>query len=85
VRGKNDKVDAQRLAQFAFLYRHQLMPVELPSQNLLKLKNLFAFRSRLIKTQASLKQTINDLKATDKLIDNQFIIKQSRSGRLKNN
>lgn len=68
-RGKNDKVDAQRLAYYAFLHRHELQPTLLPSASLLKpvagaIKNLFAFRERLVKTQASLKQTISDLKET---------------------
>ncbi len=65
TRGKTDKVDAQRLAYYAFLHRHALKPTPLPSASLLKLKNLFAFRDRLVKTQASLKVTMNDLKATD--------------------
>lgn len=77
VRGKNDKVDAQRLAYYAFLHRHELKPAQLPSACLLKLKNLFAFRDRLIKTQASLKQTIQDLKDTSHLIDNNFVVKES--------
>lgn len=77
ARGKNDRVDAQRLAHYAFLHRHELAPTQLPSASLLKLKNLFAFRERLIKTQASLKQTIGDLKDTSHLIDNKFIVKQS--------
>ncbi len=77
VRGKNDKVDAQRIAYYAFLHRHELKPMQLPSNCLLKLKNLFAFRERLIKTQASLKQTIKDLKDTSRIIDSKFIIKQS--------
>lgn len=77
ARGKNDRVDAQRLAHYVFLHRHELAPTQLPSASLLKLKNLFAFRERLIKTQASLKQTIGDLKNTSHLIDNRFIIKQS--------
>lgn len=58
VRGKNDRVDAQRIAYYAFLHRHELKTTELPSESLLKLKNpggepLFAFRDRLIKTQTS--------------------------------
>jgi transposase len=77
TRGKTDKIDAQRLAYFAFLHRHALKSTKLPSASLLKLKNLFAFRDRLVKTQASLKVTINDLKVTAKLIDNKFIIKES--------
>lgn len=77
ARGKNDRVDARRLAYYGFLHRHELRPMQLPSESLLKLKNLFAFRDRLIKAQASLKQTIRDLKDTSHLIDNKFIIKQS--------
>ena len=47
ARGKNDRVDAQRIAHYAFLHRHELTPTLLPSASLLKLKNLFAFRERL--------------------------------------
>lgn len=77
ARGKNDRVDAQRIAHYAFLHRHKLTPTILPSASLLKLKNLFAFRERLVKNQASLKQTIKDLKDTAHLVDNKFIVKQS--------
>jgi len=77
TRGKNDRVDAQRIAHYAFLHRHELQSTQLPSASLLKLKNLFAFRERLIKSQTSLKQTIKDLKDTAHLVDNKFIIKES--------
>lgn len=82
ARGKNDRVDAQRIAHYTFLHRHELKPTQLPSARLLKpvagaIKNLFAFRERLVKNQASLKQTIKDLKETSHLVDNKFIIKQS--------
>ena len=77
ARGKNDRVDAQRIGHYIFLHRHKLTPTLLPSSSLLKLKNLFAFRERLVKNQASLKQTIQDLKDTAHLVDNKFIIRQS--------
>lgn len=54
-----------------------MQPTQLPSACLLRLKNLFAFRDRLIKTQSSLKVTTQDLRDTSSLIDNTFIIKQS--------
>lgn len=77
TRGKNDRVDARRIAQFACLHYRTLKPMKLPSACLLKLKNLMAFRDRLTKTKVSLKQTLQDLKDTSKLVDNSFIIKQS--------
>lgn len=77
VRGKNDRIDSQQIAYYAFLHRHELKPNNLPSDCLLKIKNLFAFRDWLVKTQASLKQAIKDLKDTSHIIDNKFVIKQS--------
>ena len=61
ARGKNDKIDAKRIAQFICLHQRLLKPVQLASSCLLKLKNLMAFRERLVKTSASLKVTIEDL------------------------
>jgi transposase len=77
TRGKSDKVDARRIAQFACLHQRHLKSMQLPSACLLKLKNLMAFRERLTKTKVSLKQTIQDLKSTSTLVDNSFIIKES--------
>ena len=77
TRGKNDRVDAQRITQYACLHWRTLKPMQLPSACLLKLKNLMAFRDRLTKTKVSLKQTLQDLKDTRALVDNRFIIKQS--------
>lgn len=76
-RGKNDKVDAKRIAEYAFLHRHKLKASKLPSSQLLELKNLYAFRSRLVKTQTSLKQTLKELKDIAHLVDNKFIVKES--------
>ncbi len=80
TRGKNDQIDAKRITQFACLHQRMLKPMQLPSACLLKLKNLMAFRDRLIKTKrgrpaVSLKQTLQDLKDTPSLVDNSFIIK----------
>jgi len=77
TRGKNDKLDAKRIAQFNFLHHRTLKPMQLPSTYLLKLKNLMAFRERLVKTNVGLKNAIKDLKNLGELIDNTFIINQS--------
>lgn len=69
ARGKNDRrfpagIDAQRIAHYAFLHRpggepHELTPTLMPSASLLKLKNLFAFRERLVKNQASARRPVS--------------------------
>jgi transposase len=77
TRGKNDRIDAQRISWFACLHQLSLKPIQLPSATLVKLKNLMAFRDRLTKTKVSLKQTIQELKARAALVDNKFIIQES--------
>jgi transposase len=77
TRGKNDRIDAQRISRFACLHQQSLKPVQLPSATLLKLKNLMAFRDRLTKSKVSLKQTLQDLNDTADLVDNKFIIRES--------
>jgi transposase len=79
TRGKNDRIDAQRISRFACLHQLSLKPMQLPSATLLKLKNLMAFRDRLTKTKISLKQTIQELKDKADLVDNKFIIKASEN------
>lgn len=78
ARGKSDQVDAKRIAQFICLHRHLLKASRLPSDCLLKLKNLMAFRDRLVKSSTSLKNTIQDLRETSHLVDNKLIIKLSQ-------
>jgi transposase len=77
TRGKNDRIDAQRISRFACLHQLSLKPMQLPSATLLKLKNLMAFRDRLTKTKVRLKQTIQELKDTAAFVDNKFILKES--------
>lgn len=52
VRGKNDKIDAQRIAQYAYLRKEELKPFDLPSTNILKLQKLLSLRAKLVKQRA---------------------------------
>ncbi len=78
IRGKSDRVDAARIAWFVCLHQRGLTPTQLPSRCLLKLKNLMAFRERLVKASTSLKNTLTDLRETSQLIDNTVIIRLSQ-------
>ena len=52
ARGKNDIVDAKRIAEYAYMRRDQLKPFELPSINVLKLQKLLSLRERMVKQRA---------------------------------
>lgn len=60
-RGKTDKADATVIAQYALLHQSKARLYQLPSQTILTLKNLLAFRERLVKQQTALKITSREL------------------------
>jgi len=65
IRGKDDKVDAQRIARYALLHQHEAKCVNLSGVTLERLKDLQANRSRLLKALQSIKVTIKELIAVD--------------------
>jgi transposase len=77
-RAKNDKADAYMLARFAFLYRDEIKLSELPSQTLLKIQHLLAYRQRLVKSKVALQVAAQELAA---FVNKQFsytIVKDSQ-------
>ncbi|NYJ28075.1 IS110 family transposase [Allomuricauda sp. ARW1Y1] len=52
VRGKNDKVDAYRIAEYAYLRRDLIKPTKIPSKNIMKLQKLISLREKLVKQRA---------------------------------
>lgn len=63
TRGKNDKVDAQRIAEYAYLRREQLKHFVQPSMNVLKLQKLISLRRRLVKQRAGFIGSMKEFKA----------------------
>lgn len=61
-RGKNDQVDAKRLAEYAYLHREQIKPQKLQSPHLIRLKYLLGMRSRLVRQRAGFMATTKDYK-----------------------
>lgn len=73
-RGKNDRVDSQRLARYAYLHRESLVFTQLANKNLIKLKYLLSFRSRLVRQRAGYKATLKEYKNFLGLKENEGII-----------
>lgn len=80
TRGKNDRVDAARIAQYGHQKREQLKP-QLPTDQLLeKLKALMNHRDKLVSQQAAYKATVKEqqwflqLEEQDMLISTQQAI-----------
>lgn len=61
-RGKNDRVDAKRLAEYAQSHRGEIKPQKLQSPHLIRLKYLLSMRSRLVRQRAGFMASIKDYK-----------------------
>lgn len=65
-RGKNDKLDAQRIAHYALRNEEDFVPFNVQRPILEKIKHLLNAREILVQTKAKLKVQINELARIDK-------------------
>lgn len=77
TRGKNDRVDARRIAEYAQRFQDRLSSDRLPPEHLRQLKTLFSFRKQRVKRCTMLK---NQIKQMDKALGSQdrFMLRVAR-------
>lgn len=66
VRGKNDVVDAIRIAEYAYLRREKIKLYKVPSKNILQLQKLISTREKLVKQKAGYMADFKEYKNTSK-------------------
>lgn len=62
VRGKDDQVDARRIAVYGYRLKEELEPSELPDASIIRLKSLLSLRTKLNKQRAGFKATLKEQK-----------------------
>lgn len=62
VRGKDDHVDSQRIAEYAYMRKENLKHTKLPSEELIKLQNLLAMRERMVRQKAGYQVSLGEYK-----------------------
>src|SRR6187402_3642359 len=65
VRGKSDRIDAQRIARYAHVYQNKSSVLQITSLTLEKLKDLQANRKRLLTALQILRTSAEELKQFD--------------------
>lgn len=63
VRGKNDKIDAKRIARYGFEKRDVLVPQPNPEKGLQRLQLLHSGRTRLVRLRTSLKCAVTEIRS----------------------
>jgi len=62
ARGKDDQVDAKRIASYGNRLKDELTPSKVSNDTILKLKGLMSLRNKLIKQRAGFKATLKEQK-----------------------
>jgi transposase len=58
TRGKDDKIDARRIADYALSHLHKLKLFSFPSEQLVYLKQLLTYREQLVRNRSTFKNSI---------------------------
>ena len=63
TRGKSDKADAQRIAEYAYRHRDKYVPWTPLKKDIKKLQKLWNHRKNILKVETQLKQNLTEIKA----------------------
>ena len=74
VRGKNDKIDARRIARYAYDQQQKLKPYVLPAKNLIQLKQLLTYRDQLVKICVGFKNSLKGHEQYQQVSDLGFVV-----------
>ena len=72
-RGKSDKVDAQKIALYAFRRKDEVTPYQIPEKSLTKLRQLLSLREKLVKQRAGYEGTLKEQSRVLKIKDNALL------------
>lgn len=75
ARGKNDKVDAFKIAQYGYLRREDIRLTNMASETVLKLKDLLTTREKMVKHRGAYRSHLKELGAFYKREKNPILFK----------
>lgn len=79
TRGKNDTIDAKRIAKYARTHKDSLKAYELPASNILQIKQLLTYREQLVRMRSSLMNSIKSHVKYQQITKAEFVTKDIES------
>lgn len=76
VRGKSDRADARKIAEYCQRFRDRLIPSKLPEQHLQDMKDLFVFRQSVVRRRTAKKNQLTRMKKALKSRPRNLIIQE---------
>ena len=59
-RAKTDPIDAEKIADYAYLRRHKLTLTQLPEKDIMRMKRLLSLREKLVRQRSGFKVTLSE-------------------------
>jgi transposase len=72
-RGKDDKIDAAKIAKYAYRLRDEIKPYLMPSNQTMEIKNLLSIRERMVRQRAGYKASFKEQKRVYKSKENHIL------------
>jgi transposase len=79
VRGKNDRIDASRIAEYAWLRRDQLIPTLIIPEDMEQLNHLLSMRAKLVKDRSGYLSRLKELKSSTSGSVERLLLKSHRT------
>lgn len=79
VRGKNDSIDAARIAEYGWLRKEQLTPTAITPQDIEQLNDLLSLRAKLVKDRSGYISRLKELKSSTAGPMNKAMLKTHKS------
>lgn len=74
ARGKDDKIDATKIALYGYRLRDEIKPYKMPCEDIINLKRLLSLRDRLVKQRAGYKSSLKELSRVLTLKNNKVLL-----------
>lgn len=78
TRGKTDRADASRIAQYGWLRRDELQPQVYQTEAIMKLRDFLSYRNKLVRDRSGYKSRLNEQLATGRIIKGDFLYKEQK-------
>jgi transposase len=78
TRGKSDKIDSQRIAEYAYRFQDKLLETKLPPAYLMRIARLFTFRKQRVKRTTALKNQIKQLEGAWQCSPRDYMLKTAK-------
>ena len=76
IRGKDDKIDARRIAEYAWLRKDTLQADVAVSNEIVTLRSLLSTRQKLVRDRSAYKTRLKEMKCTDGVSDIELKVQQ---------